>query len=232
MIIGSGLLANSFPDTFRTQEDVCIYAAGVSNSGCTDQFAFDRERQLLVNALKTFSNANKFVYFGTCSVADPEAKLAPYVLHKLKMESLVLEHSNGLVLRLPQVAGNTSNPHTLLNYLYTCISSGKSFDVWAKARRNIVDVMDISLITQALIKNDVDDTRIFNIANKINYSMLDIVRVMESAVGKRAIFNTVDRGSDYAIDISKISHILKILQLQFSDHYLQDVVRKYYAKKS
>jgi nucleoside-diphosphate-sugar epimerase len=135
VIIGSGLLARAFPDSFFAREDVCIYAAGVSNSACTNPNEFMRERQRLEGALRQSENVDAFVYFGTCSVADPDALNTPYVQHKLAMEQMVASHANNLILRLPQVAGKTSNPHTLLNFLYACMSRRCSIDCTAISGR-------------------------------------------------------------------------------------------------
>ena len=145
MIIGSGLLAHAFSSAFLQREDVCIYAAGVSNSSCTDAHEFARERQRLEDALRQAMHVDTFVYFGTCSVADPDSQNTPYVQHKLAMERLVQAHPQGLILRLPQVAGKTSNPHTLLNYLYARISRSEKFDLWSRAKRNIIDVAEVAL---------------------------------------------------------------------------------------
>ena len=92
-----------------------------------------------------------FVYFGTCSVADPEVRHTAYVQHKLAMEQMVSAHSRNLILRLPQVAGKTPNPHTLLNFLYGRIARSESFNLWSKARRNIIDVADVTAIAEQLI---------------------------------------------------------------------------------
>ena len=154
MLIGSGLLANAFSADFLHREDVCIYAAGVSNSSCTNAHEFVRERQRLVEALRQTRHVDAFVYFGTCSVADPEVRDMPYVQHKLAMERMVSRHPRSLILRLPQVAGKTPNPHTLLNYLYARISRSESFQLWSKAKRNIIDVSDVAVITQHLIVNN------------------------------------------------------------------------------
>jgi len=151
MLIGSGLLAHAFSRAFLRREDVCIYAAGVSNSSCTDIHEFARERQRLGDALRQAMHVDVFVYFGTCSVADPEVRHTAYVQHKLAMEQMVSAHSRNLILRLPQVAGKTPNPHTLLNFLYGRIARSESFNLWSKARRNIIDVADVTAIAEQLI---------------------------------------------------------------------------------
>lgn len=230
VIIGSGLLARAFPDTFLARADVCIYAAGVSNSGCTNPNEFMRERQRLTDAMRQAMGVDAFVYFGTCSVADPDALNTPYVQHKLAMEKMVAANPRHLILRLPQVVGKTPNPHTLLNFLYARISRSEAFDLWSKAKRNIIDVVDVALIAQQLVANNSMRNRTLNIANVVSYSMADIVSTMESVVDKPAVYNVVERGSEYPIDTSAIIPILENAGVGFGHDYLEKVVGKYYER--
>lgn len=230
MIIGSGLLARAFAQAFSQREDVCIYAAGVSNSSCTDTHEFARERQRLVDALEQAMHVDAFVYFGTCSVADPEACNTPYVHHKLAMEQIVYTHPRNLILRLPQVAGKTPNPHTLLNFLYARISRSECFTLWSKAKRNIIDVVDVADIAQQLMTNNSLRNVTLNIANVVNYSMVEIVTTMERLVGKRAVYDLIERGSDYAIDTSAIFPVLEKAGVKFGNDYLEKVINRYYEK--
>lgn len=229
MIIGSGLLAQAFAIPFSQRDDVCIYAAGVSNSSCTDVQEFERERQLLSETLVKAKHVGVFVYFGTCSVADPEARNTPYVQHKLAMEQLVAAHPRHLILRLPQVAGKTPNPHTLLNFLYARISRSEAFSLWKNAKRNIIDISDVAAIAGQFIENDSMQIVTINIANSINYSMFEIVGAMERAVGKRAIYYADERGSEYSIDTSAILPVLESAGVEFGSDYLDKVMVKYYG---
>jgi nucleoside-diphosphate-sugar epimerase len=230
MLIGSGLLAQTFAPEFSHRNDVCIYAAGVSNSGCTDTREFARERQRLTQALAQTAREVTFVYFGTCSVSDQDARDTPYVQHKLAMEHLVSGHPHYLILRLPQVAGKTPNPHTLLNYLYARISRSESFCLWRNARRNIIDVADVVAIARQLLADASMRNIIVNIANPASYSMIEIVHAMEHVVGKQAIYEIVERGSGYSIDIGVIRPILDKAAIRFDDNYLERVIGKYYGK--
>lgn len=230
MLIGSGLLAQAFAPTFSRRDDVCIYAAGVSNSSCADPREFMRERQRLVDALQQARHVDAFVYFGTCSVADPEASDMPYVRHKLAMERLVAAHPRHMILRLPQVSGKTPNPHTLLNYLYARISRSEAFCLWHNARRNIIDIDDVVAIAGLLIADSAMRNITLNIANPVNYPMADIVRAMEKAVGKRALYETLERGSGYPVDIRAIRPILDAAGVKFGSGYLERVIGKYYGK--
>ncbi len=224
MIIGSGLLARAFTPAFSSREDVCIYAAGVSNSNCRDAREFARERQCLEVALRQLKHVDAFVYFGSCSVADPEAQKTPYVQHKLMMEKLASSHPRNLVLRLPQVGGKTTNPHTLLNFLYARISRSESFALWSKAKRNIIDVGDVTAIAHQLIADNSLRNTTLNIANITNYPITDIVNEMEQAIGNRAVFEVVDRGSEYFIDVSGMIPVLSTAGVKFGNDYLKNVI--------
>ena len=230
MIIGSGLLAHAFAHVFLLREDVCIYAAGVSNSSCTDVREFEREHQRLEDALQQAIHVDAFVYFSTCSVADPEMRNTPYVQHKLAMEQFVRTHPRNLILRLPQVAGKTPNPHTLLNFLYARISRSESFNLWSKAKRNIIDVDDAASIAQQLIAEKSVRNTTINIANVVTYPMTDIVSAMEHFVGKHAVCNVVERSSEYQIDTGVIFSFLEKAGVKFGNDYLEKTIEKYYEK--
>lgn len=230
MVIGSGLIAHAFRTAYSQREDVCIYAAGVSNSGCSDAHEFARERERLTAALQQAHRLDAFVYFGTCSVADPEMQNNPYVQHKLAMERLVAAFPRHLILRLPQVAGKTPNPHTLLNFLYGRISRSEAFTLWRNALRNIIDVADVAAIAGCLIADGSTRNITLNVANPISYPMADIVSAMEKAVGKRAIYEVTERGSGYPIDVCAILPVLDAAGVKFGDDYLERVIGKYYGK--
>ena len=230
MIIGSGLLAQAFTPTYSHREDVCIYAAGVSNSACASTQEFDREQQRLTSALQNAQHVDSFLYFGTCSASDPEAQNTAYVQHKIAMERLVSNHPQHLILRLPQVAGTTPNPHTLLNYLYAKITRSESFNLWKNATRNILDIADIASITNQLIDQRVTKNTTLNIANPTSYTIQEIVNTMERVVGKRGVYDVVERGSEYSIDISPTIALFNRLSLNFDESYLERVIKKYYGK--
>lgn len=231
-IVGSGLIAQGFLSSVTLQPDVCIYAAGVSNSGCRDINEFSRERERLLRTLADAKDMRAFVYFGTCSVLDEDLRDSPYVKHKLSMERLVVEHPRPLILRLPQVAGKTPNPHTLLNFLYARVSRSERFQLWRFAQRNIIDVADVVAIAEHLIANERLRSAPINVANTVNYRMTEIVSEMERALNKRAIYELVDRGSKYAIDTGTIRPLLSDAGVEFGNDYLARIIGKYYGNRS
>lgn len=231
MIIGSGMIATAFTDRYAHSADIVIYAAGVSNSSCTDHNEFERERSRLCEALGTNPKARAFVYFSTCSILDPELKESMYVQHKLAMEKIVSSHVAHLIVRLPQVAGVTDNPHTLLNFIYRKISRGQKLSVFKRATRNIIDIDDVTAIVSKLLQNQDMRRLVVNVANPFNYSVMNVVGTMERIIGKKTMVEVVDKGGHYCIDTTVIEHLADELNIAFGNDYLENTLRKYYGTK-
>ncbi|MFI5294008.1 MAG: NAD-dependent epimerase/dehydratase family protein [Thermodesulfovibrionales bacterium] len=230
MVIGSGMMAGAFTSSLGDAPSICVYAAGVSNSGSSDHREFERELIRLRAAVEQYRTAKLFLYFGTCSVNDPVVRLSPYVQHKLKMEQLVMTHPGHLIVRLPQVAGPTSNPHTLLNYIFARISRGERFQVWKNAQRNIIDIDDVvRIIVDLALVEGARGERI-NVANFSNIDMPDLVEIMERVIGKKALCDYVEKGAPYMIDTRRINAITKRCGISFDPQYTEQVFMKYYGK--
>jgi nucleoside-diphosphate-sugar epimerase len=229
MIVGTGLIARAFAAHQDALAGTCVYAAGVSNSSCVDPREFERERQRVLAAMADCTPDRLFLYFSTCSIDDPAAQGSGYVLHKRAMEALVAERKRHLIFRLPQLAGATPNPHTLLNYLYARIVRSERFAIWSGASRNIIDVDDVARIATDLVVAEHVCGEIINIANSDSFSIFEIVKAMEAVLGHRAIFDTIDRGACYVIGIDRIQASLRRCRIAFSGDYLSRTIRKYYG---
>lgn len=227
-IIGSGLVANAFKRKVISSSKLCIFASGVSNSLCSDPEEFQRERVLLIDTLRLQGKADYFLYFSTCSINEPASQHSPYIQHKVAMESLVSQHPNFLIARLPQVAGNTSNPHTLLNFLYRKISRNEKFMVWKNATRNIIDIDDVVAIVYDLITKNQLTSATVNVANPHSCSIMALVTLFEKIIGKSAFIEMTDEGVPYKIDVSQINSSITELGLLFDDEYVMRVLQKYY----
>ena len=228
MIIGSGLVASALKQSFSGLE-CCVYAAGVSNSGCVDSGEFSRERVRLLEALASHADTDRFLYFGTCSVSDPGSAKSAYVQHKLAMESLVHHHPRHLILRLPQVAGDTPNPHTLLNFLHARISRSEKFEIWEQSTRNVLDIDDIATLVGHLVLREGAAGETINVANPRSIPVSDIVAAMEQVLGKSAVFETRALGSSYSIDCARIEHAIRESGVNLQGNYLERVLKKYYG---
>ncbi|MBT9551225.1 MAG: hypothetical protein IV088_10285 [Hydrogenophaga sp.] len=231
MIIGTGLLASSFEKHINKLQGICIFASGVSNSSCTDEAEFARELNLLKDTFEGLSLNESFAYFSTCSVYDPTLKHSAYIKHKQKIELMILQRKNSHIFRLPQLAGNSKNTTTLLNFLSNSIESSSPINIWSKAERNIIDVEDATRTVIHYIKNHKNKNIIANVCNPCPTKILDIVRMLEKIKGKSARVNYIEGGSFYDIPLDHTKEIYREIGLTFKDSYLEDTLRKYYSKK-
>jgi len=212
------MIGRAFSMCFPDDQNVTFYAAGVSESTCTDQRDFGREQKRLE---AHFDPERTLVYFSTTSNAN-----TPYVRHKREMEGIVSDQPKYLILRLPTVAGRAANPHTLLNFLYSKISRSERFTLQKNARRRIIDVSDVVLLAERLLDDGVRNEAV-NVAPPFDYGMPEIVAAFERVTGKSAIFDTVDsRAEATDVDTSRIDPMRQLFR---QGSYLRATVEKYYG---
>lgn len=230
MIIGSGFVANAFACHNGSLANSCLYAAGVSNSLCRDRSEFIRDKERLFEALCEVDPSKLFVYFSTCSIDDPSQSDNSYVIHKAALEERVREREHHLVVRVPQLAGFSANPNTILNFLYARISRSEPFELWRFASRNIIDVADVVQIVLHLVLEQGACDETINVAGSANSTMFEIVHVLEQVTKQRALYTLVDRGADWSIDTSRIADAVRACGIRFDDHYLVRTIEKYYGQ--
>lgn len=228
-VVGNGMIANAFATGLVRNRSLVVFASGVSNSECLDHEAFKRELTLLTTALAKAGVERPFLYFGTCSVYDPDAHDRPYVLHKKAMEALVLSHQTGLVVRLPQVVGPHAPPNTLLTSMVSRIRAGQEVQIWDQAVRNLVDVDDVVRVVDAWLTLALPPDRVLNVANPKSITVMELVKTIESALGLVAKVKHVSRGSPFHIDTRSMMAAASLAQVDFGNDYLHRVVRKYFA---
>jgi nucleoside-diphosphate-sugar epimerase len=230
MIIGNGLVATGF-GAYENQDGFLIFASGVSNSKSSTPDDFRRERELFISSIEKYGHRTA-VYFSTTSVDDPDLRETPYIRHKLDMETLVRLHAmRHHIFRLSNLAGVSDNPNTILNFLYSHIANGKSFDLWRSSERNIIDLADVFRVADHILQNGLFLNRVTNIANEKNYPLDYLVKSMETFTGKRAIFKEKNKGGAFRIDISDILPICRSLKIGFGENYLPHLLEKYYPKR-
>lgn len=212
MIVGSGVVAQCLDD----RSDCILYAAGVSNSQCKDADEFLRDKQRLESHLH---RDGLLVYFSTCSTAASD-----YVAHKRELETIIRARGNYLICRLPIVAGKTTNPHTLLNFLHSRIARSERFDLVPNARRNIIDTTDLSTVVRWLLRQGAKNETV-NIAAPHDYSMREIVAEFEKALDKPAFVREHPGGEDPPIDVARIADA----PVDWGGDYLGSIIRKRYG---
>ena len=228
MIIGRGLVATAFANHWTDDPATAIVAAGVSNSAETDAAAFAREERLLDDVFATPS-CTRIVYFGSCAVANPAERKTPYLQHKARMEARILADPRGHVFRLPQVVGQGGNPHTLTNFLRARIESGEAFDVWARAERNLIDIQDVAALGTHVLHNQADYPRLMALADVRSTNMLEIVRAMESVLGRAGNYRILDQGVAFPIDTQDCQRAAVDCGIPLGAGYLRRLLGKYYV---
>lgn len=220
-------MASAFATHFSRQPSVTVFASGVSNSREHRPEEFERERHLLLSKL---APDQLILYFSTCSLNDPELAQSPYVKHKAELEQLLQARApQWAIFRLPQVVGAGANPHTLTNYLHQQISSGQRFQVWRHARRNLIDISDVVTIATHLVNTGQAQGQVTHIACPFSVPILDLVKLFETVLNKKAHYDIVDAGADYAIDTRQTELAASETGVRFDDNYVGKLIQKYYA---
>lgn len=225
MIIGRGLIASLFIDYDR--ENTIFFASGVSNSLETRAEEFLREEKLIKNTLSEYPD-KVFVYFSTCSIYDSSKTGSNYVLHKLKMEQIIKNSCNRfLILRVSNAVGKGGNPNLLINYLVKAVISNETINIHTKATRNLIDTEDIRKITFELLEKK-KINKIINVAYIQNYSIIEILEILEHFYVKKANINLIKNGSGYDISIPDVEDYFIENNLNNKEVYLKKILNKYY----
>lgn len=220
------MIAQAF-NQYSNDNEVLIFASGVSNSRETKDEAFKRERELLEVNLNLFQEA-VFVYFSTCSIEDPSMQESQYVKHKLEMEDLIKRnHHKFHIFRLPQVVGKTNSP-TIIHFLYDKLTTQEPFDIWANSTRNLIDVQDIVKIVNFILLKSLYTNEMVNIASPFSINIQTIVQILENITNQKGYYGLISKGASYNIDISKILPLFSSIGLQFEESYTHDIIKKYY----
>jgi nucleoside-diphosphate-sugar epimerase len=227
MVIGNGLVAKKF-DSYKEEDQFLVFASGVSNSKTTNAELYTREINLLRENLYAHKDKS-FIYFSTCSISDPEEKNSLYVRHKLEIEKLIQENAGHYnIFRIPNLAGVSSNPNTVLNFFYYHIKNGINFNLWVNACRNIIDIDDAYIIIDHILKNQLFSNQIINIANSRNYTVKEIILAIESLLKIKSNYIEINKGACFDIDISCLTPIATKLKIKFDRDYLDNLLKKYF----
>ncbi|AQG79661.1 NAD-dependent epimerase/dehydratase family protein [Spirosoma montaniterrae] len=227
MVIGSGMIAQRFSD-YHANDNVVIFASGVSNSKETRSEPYARERQLVETTLAQ-AGERLFVYFSTGSINDPTEQGSAYVAHKLAMEELISSRAiHYLIVRASNVVGGPGNPHTILNYFWERIQQDEPFTIWQYATRNLIDLDDLYEAVTHCITNPARWNQLVVIANPYSVSPLQIVEAIEMHTNRKARYELIAKGLPFSFD-TYIHDLIPINDADWQPHpYLLRLLRKYY----
>jgi nucleoside-diphosphate-sugar epimerase len=229
MVVGNGLIANSFYK-YLSNDDIIIFASGVSNSLEEKESEYQREFSLL----KSFIDRNKLlVYFSTCSIYDKSQKDSRYVLHKLKIEKYIRESKMPyIIFRLPIVVSNSTNRNTLTNYLFYHILNGLDIVVHKNACRYLIDINDVVELLSPIIENIAYFNSSINVCFDNRIKISGIISIFEKIINKKARVKFIDKGDCYSIDNVRFIEITKKLNFELPINYISLILSKYYNLNS
>lgn len=149
MIRGRGDIATVLQD----REGCLFFASGVSNSQCTDEEQFKREKHLLLEQSKDLC----IFYFSTISIYTKDT---PYTMHKKAMEQIIKSNWNHYnILRLGNITFG-KNPNTFINYVRARKAAGEPYilvDDW----RWVIDEEGLLLLTNNLPLKGQNEMNVF-----------------------------------------------------------------------
>jgi nucleoside-diphosphate-sugar epimerase len=200
-----------------------IFASGVSNSRETDAGEYARERDLVMESITRHSDRT-FVYFSSYVAISHET---PYAKHKRQIEELIRQHARHfLILRLPQVAGPTRNK-TLLRFIARQIATDSRISVKRDATRRIIDIDDVVRIVETITHMRDDIRMVMNVGPKTSLHILDIIRIVEEALGRKSHVLLIEGGDRQEADLSDFIREFGENDRLHAPGYQEQTIRKY-----
>lgn len=225
MVIGDGLLARAFAE-LQAAPDVLVLASGVSDSTEQRPEAFERERQLVCDYLDTPA---RLVYFGSCSIYDPDRAGTAYVRHKRDMERLIEDGARDYtIFRLPQIVGAGGNAANIVASFAAKLRAGETVDVWMGAQRYLIDVADVVRLARVYLAHPMSRNAAINLAPPTGKTPFEIAVALEKVLGLRAQYRRVERGAAYVIPQPE-PNLSAAAGVFFGDDYFAALLERYAA---
>lgn len=224
MVVGSGMIAKAF-SRYNDNDDVIIFASGVSNSKEEDESSFEKEKNLLLDI--RFHNINKkFIYFSTVSIYDKSLSNSKYIKHKIEMENVFNKiFSNYIIFRLPNIIGNSNNNNTFFNFFKNKIKNNEEIEVQKDASRYIIDMDDVVKYLEPIIDSKVKNKTI-NVCFDEKIKMLNLIDNFENIMNINVNKKIIDGGSEYTVDNKDFMSLIEPFYKK-EDSYVFQTIEKY-----
>ena len=225
MVIGNGLLAKAFKK-YEDNEQVLIFASGVSNSKENNPDSFKRE----IDLMKSMDRDKTIVYFSTCSVYDFQVQNTEYVKHKYLMETIASSYfRKSIIFRLPTVVGKTDNNNTFFNFFKKQIESNIPLRLTEGTTRYLIDIDDLSNILPHIIDRHIEEDKSckMNIAFDNKLEVVDLVNMMMEILNKRVPVSFDSGGFSYEIKNSDFKEHLQSINYLEPENYTYKLLKKY-----
>ena len=230
-IIGDGFLAKNFSKikTHIKKSNYLIFAAGISDSKTNSKYKLKRE----IRIFKKFTNKNyleNIVYISTADINNNLKKKDLYVKNKIIIENLIKKRfKNYIILRLPQIIGNSKNKKTLINYFFQSIKKGKKILVYNNVRRNVLDIDDVIKVLKIIIFDKKMKRKTITLANKHSFQPLDLIKILEKKLNKKANIKFAKKVKQrWQINNNTSAILFKKAKVSFDKNYLYKKINKYF----
>jgi nucleoside-diphosphate-sugar epimerase len=225
MTIGNGMIASIFNEKFEN-ENVIIFASGVSNSKENRHEEFKKELNLVQDTILKYPN-KLFVYFSTCSIHNNSSH---YIQHKIEVEKYIVDKSsNYLILRLPIVLGRNQNKNQLISYLFERNKNNEPIEIYKNANRYLIDSNDLPKILTILIDRKIKND-IIEIAFNNSIMIDDLLSIIEKITKKQFIKIFSKFESPYFVDNSKFLKILNEINENEFNINIEKMLHNYYKQ--
>ena len=224
MIIGNGMIANVFKENFLN-EDVLIFASGVSNSREIRNSEFIKEMDLVQNSILNFPD-KFFIYFSSCIVHNSDSK---YSKHKINVEDFIIKNAKKyLILRLPIVLGKNQSKNQLIGYLYDKLYKKEVVEVYKQANRYIIDSQDLPRIVNLLITKGISN-EIVEIAFNNSLFIDEILLVIERVSNNKFEICYSEIYSPYKVENTRFLNLLNSNEINSFNLNLELMLLKYFV---
>lgn len=224
MVIGNGLLAKKM-SLFNDNNDILIFASGVSNSKETNHNEYKRELDLL----KTFLGTNKkLIYFSTCSVLMECQSISHYITHKKNVEEYIKNNFNNyIIFRLPNVVGKTDNTHTSFNYFKNKLITNSQLFIEKESLRYFIDVDDLTITLSPIILDSGQNKKKINVCFNNKTDIFNFVMSMSETLGVQPKITIIDGGCLQDVDNSEFINLIDPKYKKIDQSYNKKLIEKY-----
>lgn len=224
MVIGNGLIGKGM-SLFTYENDILIFASGVSNSKETRSSEYTREFDLLKSFIGT---DKKLVYFSTCSVLYDCIDPTQYIQHKKFMEDFIsCNFKDYLIFRLPNVVGTSTNEHTSFNFFRKMILDNLEIKVEEKTTRYFIDIEDVVESLTPIILSKSQNSKTFNVCFNTKIGVIDFINIMAKELEKDPRIILLNQGCSLNIDNKNFLELVDEKFRSIGPDYNYKIIKKY-----
>ena len=118
-----------------------------------------------------------------------------------------------------------------MNFIFSHLQSGTSFEVWTQTSRNLIDVADLALMADLAVAQGYTNDILF-MTHPGDIPIYHIVLHFEALSGLKGHYRLTDKGAFYRSDRSLASAFFDRLGLDTDpEQYTRQLIEKYFRHK-